>query len=42
MPDPSLLKNEQKLLKRVYIIPNVFALHFSKNFMKIRTKLAKL
>ena len=35
-------KNEQKLPKRVYIIPNFLVLHFGENFMKIRTKIAKL
>ena len=35
-------KNEQKLPKMVYIIPNFLALHFSENFVKIQTKIAKL
>ena len=35
------LKNEQKLPKMVYIIPNFLLLHFGENFMKIRTKIAK-
>ena len=35
-------KNEQNLLKMVYIIPNFLVLHFGENFMKIRTKIAKL
>ena len=39
---PSQFKNEQKLPKMVYIIPNSFVLHFGENFMKIRTKIAKL
>ena len=40
----SQFKNEQKLSKVVYIIPNIFVLHFGENFMKIRTKnkIAKL
>ena len=36
------LKNEQKLPKMVYIIPNFLVLHFGENFMKMRTKIAKL
>ena len=39
---PSQLKNEQKLPKMVYVIPNFFVLHFGENFMKIQTKIAKL
>ena len=39
---PSLLKNEQKLPKMVYIISNYLVLHFGENFMKIRTKILKL
>ena len=39
---PSQLKNEQKLPKMVIIIPNFLVLHFGENFMKIRTKIAKL
>ena len=39
---PSQLKNEQKLHKMVYIFPNYLVLHFGENFMKIRTKIAKL
>ena len=39
-PFPS--KNEQKLPKMVYVIPNFLALHFGENFMKIRTKIPKL
>ena len=39
---PSQLKNEQKLPKMVYIIPKYLVLHFGENFMKIRTKIAKL
>ena len=38
----SQFKNEQKFLKMVYIIPNFLILHFGENFMKIRTKIAKL
>ena len=36
---PSKLKNEQKLSKMVYIIPNFLVLHFGENFMKIGTKI---
>ena len=36
------LKNEQKLPKMAYIIPNFLVLHFGEIFMKIRTKIAKL
>ena len=39
---PSQLKNEQKLLKMVYINTNFLVLHFGENFMKIITKIAKL
>ena len=39
---PSQLKYEQKLPKMLYIILNFLVLHFGKNFMKIRTKIAKL
>ena len=38
----SQLKNEQKLPIMVYISPNILVLHFGENFMKIRTKIAKL
>ena len=38
----SQLKNEQKLPKMVFIIPNFLVLHFGENFMKITTKIAKL
>ena len=38
----SQFKNEQKLHKMVYIIPSFFVLHFGENFIKIKTKLAKL
>ena len=38
----SQFKNEQKLPKMVYIIPNFLVLHFGKNFMKIQTKIPKL
>ena len=41
-PGPFSIKNEQKLPKMVFIIPNFFVLHFCENFMKIRTKRAKL
>ena len=40
--DPFPIKNEQKLPKMVYIIPNVLVLHFGGNFMKIGAKKAKL
>ena len=36
---PSQFKNEQKLPKMVYNIPNFLALHFDENFMKTRTKM---
>ena len=36
---PFPIKNEQKLPN---IIPNFLVLHFGENFMKIRTKMAKL
>ena len=39
---PSQIKNCAKLPKIVYIIPNFLVLHFGKNFMNIRTKIAKL
>ena len=39
---PSQLKNEQKLPKMVFIIPNYLVLHFGENFMKIQTEIAKL
>ena len=39
---PFPIKNEQKLPKMVYIIPDLLVLHLGENFMKIRTKLAKL
>ena len=48
MPDlgpnigPSQSKNEQNLPKVMYVIPNFLLLHFGENFMKIRTKIAKL
>ena len=35
IPAPSQLKNEQKLPKMVYIIPNFLVLHFGETFMKI-------
>ena len=35
---PSQLKNEQKLPKMVYIIPNFLVLHFGENFMKSKQK----
>ena len=38
----SRLKNEPKLPKMVYIIPNLLILHFGENFKQIRTKIAKL
>ena len=38
----SKFKNEQKPPKMVYTIPNFVILHFGENFMKIRTKIAKL
>ena len=36
------IKNEQILLKMVYIVPNLLVLHFGENFMKIRTKIPEL
>ena len=39
---PLPIQNEQKLPKMVYIIPNSLVLHFGEDFMKIRTKKAKL
>ena len=36
---PSQFKNEQKLTKMVYIIPNFLGLHFGEIFMKIWTKI---
>ena len=39
---PSQFKNELKLPKMVYIIPNFLVLHFGEIFMKIRTKIARL
>ena len=39
---PFQIKNMQKLPKMVYIIPSFLVLHFGENFMKIRTKIAKL
>ena len=39
---PSQLKNERKLPRIVYIIPNFLVLHFGENFLKIGTKFAKL
>ena len=39
---PSQLKNEQKLPKMVFSIPNFLVLNFGEHFMKIRTKIAKL
>ena len=38
----SEFKNEQKLPKMEFIIPNFLVLHFNENLMKIRTKIAKL
>ena len=35
-------KNEQKLPKIEYIIPNFLVLQFGEHFMKIGTKIAKL
>ena len=35
-------KNEQKVPKMVYILPNFLVLHFGENFMKIQTKIPKL
>ena len=32
----------QKFPKMMYIIPNFLVLHFGENFMKMRTKTAKL
>ena len=40
---PYQFKNKQKLHKMVYTIPNLLdVLYFGENFMKIRTKIAKL
>ena len=39
---PSQLKKQQKLSKMVFIIPIFLVLNFGENFMKIRTKIAKL
>ena len=39
---PSQFKNEQKLPKMVYIIPNFLAIHFGENYMNVWTKIAKL
>ena len=38
---PPQLKNEQKLPKMLYIIPNFLVLQFGENLMKIRKKIAK-
>ena len=40
--DPFPIKIEQKLPKMMYIIPHFLVLQFGENFMKIRTKIAKL
>ena len=42
IPAPSQSKYEQKLPEMVYSILNFLVLHFGENFMKIRTKIAKL
>ena len=39
---PSQFKNEQKLSKMMYIIPDFLVLHFGENFMKIWSKVPKL
>ena len=39
---PFPIQNGQKLPKMVYIIPNFLVVHFGENFMKMRTKIAKL
>ena len=39
---PFTIKNERKLPKMVYSIPNLLVLHFGENFINIRTKIAKL
>ena len=36
------LMNEKNLPKMVYIIRNFLVLHFGENFIKIRTKIAKI
>ena len=36
------LFSTKKWVKVVFIIPNFLVLHFGENFMKIRTKIAKL
>ena len=40
--DPFAYIKCAKTFQKVYIIPNVFILHFGENFMKIQTKIAKL
>ena len=39
---PFPIKNEQNLPELVYNIPNIFALHFGENFIKIGPKIANL
>ena len=39
---PSELKNEHKLPKIFYIIPNFLVLYFDENFIEIQTKIPKL
>ena len=39
---PFQFENKPKLPKIVFIIPNFLVLHFGENFIKIRTKIAKL
>ena len=39
---PVPIKNQHKLPKMVYIIPNFLGLHFGEYFLKFRIKLAKL
>ena len=39
---PFQLKYKQKLPKMVYVVPTFLVIHFDGNFMKIRTKIAKL
>ena len=38
----SQFKNEQKLPKMVYIIPNFLVIHFGENLLKIRNKNSKI
>ena len=42
IPAPSKFKNEQKLPKMVYIVPNFLMIHFGETFMKTRSKIPKV